>query len=360
MFSKHVGIIASLFYSTSPLIIFNARMPYHTSLIPSFTLIWFYTLYKWIKGYKYGFPMLIFILAILYNFELSMIMLAPIILIILIYGLIEKTSWAKSTITPKILFLSFLGLLIPMIPMILYDIHHGYPQTIKFGIWIVYKIANFIHIPLAHPDIPGETYQSMFTFASIRIPILIFSQSALVSWSILLISFLNLLVVTVNLFRKGKFVQPYLLLLFLFGIPFLFYIAEKTNSDAYWPIFFPTFAFMFALLFDKLLSFTKFFAVLLALIILINIWTYLQPSYNAKINSITLPERIQAAEQIVRQSNGRSYNLIANGPGERYENFTTGYAYLTWWLGNGPSISSRKLRFYITEQGQQIIVQKRN
>ena len=363
MFSKRIGLIASFFYATSPLIILSDRMAYHTSLIPTFTLLWFYILYKWIKGLRYGFPLLIFLFAILYNLELSLVMLAPILIIILLYGLVKKTPWAKSVITPKILFLSFIGLIIPMIPINLYDSHHGYPQTLKFGIWIVYKIANFIHIPLQHPDIPGETYQSMFAFASIRIPRLIFLQSSAVSWIFLLISFINLLMINYNLFKRGKLLQQFSLLLLLFVIPLFFYIAEKTNSDAYWPIFFPVVAFMYALFFDKLLSLGKLFYITLGLLLLIgivNIWSLLQSEYQFRNNGFTFKDQVATAKQIIKESDGKEYNLIGAGPGSQYQSFTMNYQYLTWWLGHGPSKKNQKLRFYISEKGSKIIVQKKN
>ena len=363
MFSLRTGIIASLFYSTSPLIIHNVRMPYHTSIIPTLTLLWFYVFYKWITGFKYGFPLLIFILAILYNFELSMIMLFPILIIILLYGLAKKTSWSNLVITPKILFLSCIGLIIPMIPIMLYDIHHGYPQTIKFGIWILYKIAIFIHIPMQHRDIPGETYQSMFSFASIRIPRLIFIQSTVVSWIIVLISFINLLLINYNLFKKGKLVQKFSILLLLFMIPLLFYIAERTNSDAYWPVFFPTVAFMFAIFFDRMLSFGRLFYLFLGLFILIifiNAWAFLRSDYLKDETTFTFYARIAAAKQIIKESGGKEYNIYGKGSENKYPSFTMNYQYLTWWLGHEPSQKMQKLHFYISEQGSEIIIQKQD
>lgn len=359
MFSSQVGVIASLFYATSPLIFLNARMPYHTSVIPTLTIIWFYVLYKWIKGFKYGFPVLILMLAILYNFELAMIILLPILIIILIYGYVKKTKWTVNILSPKILVYSLLCLVIPMVPMILYDIHHGYPQTFKFGFWILYKLANFIHIPLKHPDIPGETYQSMFSFASIRIPRLLFAQSALISWLILLLSFINLAVCVVRSFKKNSSMLPYLLLFLLFIIPVMFYIAEKTNSDAYWPVFFPTIAFMFGLLFDKLLSLRKIFIGLLALIVFINLWTYSQVSYIANINGITFSERVRASKQIVQESQGQAYDLFGSEEESSYANFTKGYEYLTWYFGHGPVRTNQKLHFYVSEVGTHVQIQKK-
>jgi GT2 family glycosyltransferase/4-amino-4-deoxy-L-arabinose transferase-like glycosyltransferase len=362
IFSARVGIIASLFYATSPLIIFNARMPFHTSLIPTFTLLWFYTLYKWINGFKYGFPVLLFLLALLYNLELAMIMLVPILAIILIYGIVNKTKWLKGLLNYKIIALSLLCLVIPMIPMLIYDVHHGYPQTIKFGIWILYKIANFIHIPLKHPDIPGETYQSMIAFASISISRLFPSPNVLFGWIILSILSINLFIVNVIQFSKKNYIQSYSLLLLLFLVPFLIYIAEKTNSEAYWPVFFTTIAFMYGLLFNTLLSVKRyfyFFAGLLVLLIGINIWSSIRSDdLNGDI-SVTFSNRIVAAKKIIHDTSGKEYNLYGRGSGSQFASFTMNYQYLTWWLGHGPSLTKQKIQIYVTDLPPKIIIQKR-
>lgn len=364
MLSLRAGIIASLFYATSPLIILIGRMPYHTSLIPVFTLLWFFVLYKWVNGYKYGFPLLLFLLAVLYNCELSMVMLLPILGIIFIYGIVKKTPWFKELKNYTIILLSIVGLVIPMIPMLLYDIHHGYPQTLKFGIWIAYKIANFFHIPLHHPDIPGETYQSMFHFASIQIADLLFVNSAFIAWLIALSLLINLILVTVGLCRKNKIIQVYSLLLLFFTLPFLFYIAERTNSDAYWPIFFPTIAFMFGILFDTLLTAKKYVYIVAGLLFIItvsNIWTLLQTNYLTYGDETTYADQIKYAKEIIRRAHGRNYYLIGEGTNSQYESFTMNYAYLTWWLGHGPSEKPQPLYFIIDDmQNGTVIYEKKN
>jgi len=66
---------------------------------------------------------------------------------VFIYGIVKKEKWIKDILNKKIICLSLLGLLIPMIPMIFYDVHHGYPQTVKFAVWIGYKIEQYLAIP---------------------------------------------------------------------------------------------------------------------------------------------------------------------------------------------------------------------
>jgi len=219
---------------------------------------------------------------------------------------------------------------------------------------------------LAHPDIPGEPYQSMVTFISFRLSQLLFLPNAAIAWIILATSFILVLILTIKFFRVKSYLNSYSLLLLLFIIPVLFYIAEKTNSDAYLPVFYPTVAFMFAILFDKLLAQAKLFywvIIILALYCVINIYSYLHSNYMNDRIVFTLPNRIKAAEQIIKKSGGKAYNLIGYGPGSQYASFTMNYQYLTWWLGHGPSESNQPSHIYITEKAsakESVIIVKKN
>ena len=365
MFSIRVGLIASLIYATLPLVVYFARMPYHTESIAPLTLLLFYALYKWINGSKYGFPIIILLFAFLYNFELATTMLFPIFLLIIAYGIIKRTSWVKNILNKKSIILSIFAWLIPMIPMILYDVHHGYPQTVKFVIWIGYKIATVFGFPKIHPDAPGETYQTMFPFATLVIRHMIFLKNAIIAWSILGVVFVTLLVKNLNLFKKKEFLHPYSLLLLFFVIPALAYVAEKTNSDAYWIVFFPTVAFMIALFFDRLMSFRNFFYPALGLLLLFvgfNISALFQTNFlmNPQDYGLSLTQRMAAAKQIIRESNGMQYTVVGGGPKpwSQFISFTMNYQYLTWWLGHGPSEKPQKLQFFIYESPSAIHVQK--
>jgi len=363
MFSQRVGILASMLYSTLPLVVFFARMPYHTEPIALLTLLFFYALFIWTKGYRYGVPLIIFLLAVLYNFEISTFMLFPIFLIVLGYGIAKKTSWIKNILNKKIILLSLFAFLLPMIPMILYDIHHGYPQTIKFVVWIGYKIATIFGFPKIHPDAPGETYQTMLPFATEIVRRMVFYQNALFAWLFLGISFINLLVINIKHFKKRELLTPYSLLFLFFIIPAGFYVAEKTNSDAYWIVFFPTVAFMFALVFDQLMRLRYFFypaASLLAILVTCNIVALFRTNFlmDPYDYGNTLSMRVNIAKQIVQQSHGQEYNLIVRGFGSQYPNVLMNYEYLTWWFGHGPSTHKEPLGFLISETLSSVSIHK--
>lgn len=71
MFDRRIAIFTSAFFATSPLVVFHSRLPYHTVPIPLFVILYFYSLNKWVKGNIYYFPLSLFFLVVLYNFELA-------------------------------------------------------------------------------------------------------------------------------------------------------------------------------------------------------------------------------------------------------------------------------------------------
>lgn len=363
IFSRRIGLIASLIYATSPLIVLNGRMAYHSSFIAILTLILFYAVYKWIQGFRYGFPLIIFLLAFLYNFETATFMFFPVVLLIILYGIYKKTQWVKTIWNKKMLLLSFFAWLIPMIPMILYDTHHGYPQTIKFAEWVIYKIATVFGFPKIHPNAPGESWQSMWPFASQQVQELVFLKNAVASWIILAIGFVNLLFIDKEYFKKREYLQPYSLLTLFFFIPAVLYIAEKTNAGAYWNVFFPTICFMIALIFERIIQIRNFSLagiVLLLFFVVLNITTFFQSDFlvNPTGYGFSMTQRMFAAKQIISESQGKEYNLVGKGFWSQFASFTMNYEYLTWWMGHGPSHSSQPLRFVIQEMPTEIVVTK--
>jgi GT2 family glycosyltransferase len=360
MFSPRVGILASLLYATSPLIVFNARFPYHTSLIATFTLIWFYVLYKWVNGFKYDFPFIIFLSAILYNFELATVMLIPVFILLLIYGITRKTQWVKQILDKKIMLLSIAGLLIPMIPILIYDRTHGFPQTLKFAAWLLYSGLG-VFIPQFHHLAEGESILTMLPYITDKLKALIFYQNSIVALLLLFLGIGNLILLNSKQFKKRQYIQSYSLLLLLFIITSVLYLMEKTNSDAYWPMFFPSIIYIIALFFNRLFDLEKlFYPVILFLLIYsaLNIYSLFQTNFLTK-GGIALPGEIIQSRQIISETEGKEYNLIGAGHGSQYESDVMNYAYLTWWLGHGPSQAKQSVEIILVGTPKGFIIERK-
>jgi GT2 family glycosyltransferase len=353
MFSRRIGLIAGLLYATSPLIILSNRMPYHTSLIPLFTLLFIYSVYKWIKGNTHHFSLAIFFLAILYNFEIATVLLWPTLIILLTYGIIKKTNWFKKLINIKILSLSLFGFTIPMIPMLIYDVGHGFPQTLKFGLWICYRVARIFGFPNIHGDqqFPDSTPFIPFTLSQLQqlvfLPNLFFTVILLLG-SFLVMSYLIYIQYKNKKNDVANIVVYLALIVSVFG-----YIVFRTASGAYFPLFFPFIIFMLAVGLEHILKMKKIYMLGLIVIIFIaflNYYFLLQKNYfSGKNYGSTFAEKILVAKMIVEIAGKNEYSLIGKGSGSQFASFTMNYEYLTWWLGNGPSLKQQELRFGIKD-----------
>ncbi len=348
LFSKKIALVSSLLYATSPLVVADSRMAYHTSLIPFFTIILIMAVFRFVNGKPSYFPFIIFLLAVLYNLEISTFTLAISVAAVLIFGLLNKRKWATGILNIKIFFYSAALFFVSMLPMIIYDLSHGYPQTVKFIVWVFYRIAVLLGYPPLNPNSPGETWQTFFPFLIEQVRKIIFFPSKELSMVLLLLGFgyLSYRVYMDYKKKKTKFSQGILL---WFGvIPLFGYIAAKTNSSAYLSILYPQIFIIMAFLWDKIFyaGKVKIGVALLIIASLTNAYFLIKSNFFVRISFI---QRVEAARNIITLSKNKDYNIIGQGEGSQYESFTTTHEYLTWWLGHGPSQNKEKIEFYISE-----------
>lgn len=346
MFGKKIALISSVFYATSPLIVSIAQVPYHTSIIPFFTALLLFSVYKWTCSRILFFPIAVFLLTILYNLEIATMSLGIILIVLIVFGLINKKSWALEIIKPKILFISTIALTVPMIPMILYDINHGFPQTAKVVVWIFYKIALQFGYPPLNPSAGSEAWTTFFPFLLNLGQRFYFTKTQEFALFLFLVSF------SFALYRLilSKFKDINLIIIFFFlGLPLISYIVAKTNSTAYIPMLFPQAVIILGYFFGSFKrTFMPFSILIVLFIVLINSHYILTTNYFGRP---TLKERIEKAKIIIDTAKGERYNLIGVGEGSQYESFISNQKYLTWWLGHEPSEKDEKLKLLVFPDG---------
>ncbi len=363
LFSSKVAILTALLYATSPLLIIDSRMPYHTSLIPFFTILYLYALYKWIKGNLKYFPVIIFLLGILYNLELATSVLWFLLLLILGFGFWKKKKFTYEIGSTRVILFSIAGFIISMLPILLYDSTHGFPQTIKFTAWFIYYGLTFFGFPRIHPLIQPVSYSSFFTFALTSYQYLIFLSNSLIALFIFISSF-AIFLGKLYLQLKNKTYHTGMILIGVTTILlFIILLINRTPSGAYLPMIFPGIIFITAVAIDMLFQRKQLFipiVLCLLLISFLNCYTLLNKNYLMDNNGygLTLAEREQAAKEIVREASGKEYNLIGAGKGSEFASFTMNYEYLTWWLGNGPNAKPSNMHFIISENASRITVKK--
>lgn len=356
LFSKKIGIIASLLYSTSPLVVFYMRFPYHTSPIPLFVVALIIPLYKIIQGKINYFPLVAFLLSILYNFEIATVILWGVPICIFFYKLFKDKKIFKRPFHKNILTLSLIGVTVPLLPIILYDVRNGFPQTVKFVAWGFYRMISLFGYNPQQVFSINKIY-SMFNFLFDNFIKLIFPLSFFVS---MIGAMILIFWVIYTLLNKNVRSSSFVLVCLLFFIPLFLIILNQTPSDAYLPMLFPVIILLFSVFLDFLIKIKKIFILIIVFLVIFNINYMLTNNFGFDKNSrlFTLDKRIFASKQILNIAANKDYNLRGKGPGSEFESFTMNYEYLTWWLGRGPKKSDESLKIYISETVNGIIIEK--
>jgi len=354
MFSKRAGFIAALLYAVSPLIVFFDRMPFDPSPIPFFTILYFFAVFKWLKGNINYFPLIILFIVLLYNLELATFTLFFPFALLFVYGFIKNKDWVKKLLNKKTILYSLFALIVPMLPVIIYDFSNGFKQTIVFVGWTLYKPFSFL-INHQSGNIAHNFYL-VLNFLSVNIQKLSFQANIFVAIVIFIFSLIYLFYY-VFVKEKFKIESSRLILLLLLIVSLFGILINQTPSDAYLPIIFPFVIFLIAIFFDFLLKIKiiKYpVVILLALIIILNSYASFKNSY-----IYDFKYRVQAADKIISLTNNQLYNLVGNGPGSQFKSFTMNYEYLLWWKGHPPTNKNVKLKIIVSETQNGIIINKR-
>lgn len=359
LFSKRVGLIASLLYATSPLAVYYMRFPYHTSPIPLLIIPLIFSFYKIVKNKFSYLPFTIFLLAILYNFEIATAVLWPVLIGVLISKFFRNRKSFMFLFSKKIIAFSLFSLIIPLFPMILYDVRNGFSQTLKFFVWTFYRTVSFFVYNQQH-EFSIDKIIVMFNFLFNNFTKLIFAQSGLIS---LIIIICTIAWVVYFIFQKKEKSKSYNLIFFIFFAPLLLIILNQTPSEAYLPILFPTGILILSLFINYIMFIKKMLLSTLVLLIIIvfgNINFMLKNdfSFDKSDSMFTLDKRLKTSHGILNIAQDKDYNLIGRGFGSEHESFTMNYEYLTWRLGHAPSKDRQKLKIYISESASGIKIEK--
>lgn len=359
LFSKRAGLIASLLYATSPLAVYYMRFPYHTSPIPLLVIALIFPLHKIINGRLNYLPLAIFLLTLLYNFEIATVVFGAVLAGVLAYKLFKKEINFMGIITKKNLILSIAAMTVPLLPMILYDIKNGFPQTLKFAAWIIYRLISFFGYNQQYGFSLNKII-AMFNFLFHNFAKLIFASDNLISLVIFtaLISWIAYLIFK----KKGKG-SSHNLVFWLFFVPLSLIILNQTPSDAYLPMLFPITILLVSAFFDYMMNIKKMLTPILIFIIIMvfnNIYFMLNNNFAFDKNSsmFTLANRILISKEILNMAGDKDYNLKGKGETSKYESFTMNYEYLTWWLGHAPFKKNEKLKIYVSESASGIEIER--
>lgn len=296
-FGASVGLIAGALYSISPLVVIYSRSSWNPNLMPFFSLLTLYLIYKALR--KNSFKLFIlsgFLFGITMQLHYLALFLGVIICIyVLLYQFVYSKNIFFSKTIKQYLFI-FLGFIAGWSPFLAFEIRHGFPNIIN--------IFNFIFNP---PDIHGkgrffEIINDVFFRVFGRLVVNFPVPDKISSWTkinidlwtyatlalgIASIGFLFFKCFKEYKLRSGDFAKFSLMLVwFIFGVG-LFGLYKKSIYDYYFGFMFPL-PFLIVGLFLKSLWKKRIGKILSIVILLILIY----------LNSLTIPFKYPANRQL--------------------------------------------------------------
>jgi len=251
-FNQKVGLISSFLYAISPIVIAYSRSSWNPNVVPFFSLLSLYFVYKALKqNSKKYFLMCGLLLGI--GLQLHYLMLF-LITIILIYVLVsELVLRRKDNFFKKILgiiknyFFILVGLIIGWVPFLAFEIRHGFPN--------IQSIFNFVlksGDTGGNPQFLSSIYDVFFRIYARLIfsyppieKLENYTKLTISSWQtlVVLVALLSVILLVYLLFKnlknKDKFLQLNLLLVWLIVGIFLFGFYKKSIYDYYFGFLFP-------------------------------------------------------------------------------------------------------------------------
>lgn len=286
-FDKKAGLIAATLYAVSPVVIAYSRSSWNPNLMPFFTLLCVYTLYKAIKENSL---IMLIISGGVYGILLQLHYIEMFLgIFIALYILFAGILFIKDSLLKKIIRLArnysiiFIGFIIGFSPFLAFELRHGFPNTRSIINFIFNSKdtgtnENFLNVL-------GDVFFRLFGRLITRFPVteqVSISKHLDISIWYYLTLILAFSSVSIFLFkfikdlRKKKNVQKYVILMFWFGIAILLYgFYKKAIYDYYLQLLFPAPFLLVGLLLSTLLqkrmAFKVISVVIISVLFLLNI-----------------------------------------------------------------------------------------
>lgn len=339
--NRKTALIGALLYATSPLVIMSDRMPYHTSFTPLLTIGIFYSLWRVMHGSQRFWIVLAGLIAVMQNTNLAGFPVVYVCALFFAIGLILKDSW--TTLSKKILLEAILVWMILMMPFFLYDMTHGFQQTLKFYGWMILEPVRALFAS------DSASFGPILKFLAQMIQRLIFLPSSILS--ILFFSGMLVIALQKSILKKISYKDPMVYTTIWTLLMFLIVIFGKTPSDAYVFTLFPLIIMMGAQVVSIFQS--KWVFVLIAGIGLFNCVLLVKSNYLMGVKGgygAPLSARITLVEEVISDSDGSPYAIKVVGPGSQFASTGMYFDYIAGWQGRPPVSKNPKKIYEIYEK----------
>lgn len=352
-FDSNIGLISALFYTTSPLVIINARMPYHTSSIPVIASLFFILLYKVMSGEKKLLFLTFFVYGLLLQVELSNSVL--LVIIFFLYFINRKNILFRD------IFYSISGFLLGILPFILYDLRNNFVYSIGFPLWVLNRIRLFLGIAADKKATISHLPTGIETIIQ-QISAIIFPASLIIFLIIILFVGYQLFNYRKDFIEKGILQNKKNIILLWIVIPLLAYSIHTTPGSAYFPLLFPAISVLIGFIFYKMILRSKFYLLAFVFVCSVNVFILLKNDYfiatNQRSNllppfSYNLGSSWTVSDNIARSivSDSKKMPFVIKGGGF-FSTIPTGadtYKYLAWWR-KGKIENDAKLTYIVFDK----------
>ncbi len=234
LFSKTSAIYFVTIWSVSTLVIYLDRIPWNVNLLPLSSLLVSSGLFFTLEDRKkIGWLLVGLGLFLGFNSHFTAILFIFIILLFLLFN---------RKVTDRSILITVLSLFLAILPLIIFEIRHGFPLVESFSKFTSSSITKFSHLAI-------KMVKSLrFVFESTG-RLLLFDGSSWIQQMVGLLSFILILFLAKD--RKTKnFLEIYILYLVIFFLNFSFYSGPI--SEYYYIGLLPVSAIAFSLIFTKL------------------------------------------------------------------------------------------------------------
>lgn len=357
LFSERTALISSLLMAVSPLFINFSWGARFFSYIPLFSLMLLYFLYEIVKQKKDWFFELGLVYGMMFSFHYTPLMLLPFVLsAFVIYRVKIRLKHVLEVVS---------GFVLPVVPLVIYDVTHRTGMIKNIVLWIPYRVAGFFGMypkNTASEKLIQENASSIGEFFRLSIFQSELQVLAVLVWILVAICLGYFLLRQkrdinehVGLILVALMLVWGLVAVFLHGNPPIHYFV---------PILFVP-VLLCALSFDILMKRSVgkvLMLITLSAIVLWNCLYYFSPAWLTRANSgsiIPYQSQLSAMRYVVHDAHGSAFEFHRVGPDDTFEGeYAQNYVYLLQWLGNKPAKKSY-LRYtvYETTPNKKILAQ---
>lgn len=328
-FGRKTALTSAAFLAVSPLAVAHSQLAFVINPIPLVSVGFLSSLMHYARSKKATLFWPSFWFGVLFQFELAS---APLLLMLPIAYRLKSTTTSRFQVIETIK-----GLVLGLLPQIVYDITHHFRQLVLFTAWVGYRVVSFF----------GYKNEHMFSFDRLQqtLTTITLYLHKMISWDELVYWLVAAILITGFikwLHQKKRNSSPSYLVWCWIVLLIAGYIVHGSPSEAYFPaLFVPiSLAFGWSLSQAKTQRGLLMALFLIGLVMVVNVEFItrsrvlsVMTKTSSDIPSDTWLPRLEAQQQVVSLILGNTQGpvyLRSESPGHQFPAFLDNFRYLIW------------------------------